>query len=147
MTFEAGEADQVQIMRDPRFDFGARHARHGQPEGRIVVDGFPRQQPEMLKDQGNPVRRAQPDRLAVHEKSATAEIGQARNAAQERGLAAARGTNDAHDLVASDTKRQLMERDHGAIEEKLAGALGEDGCINGCVRAHHRFLIHAASEA
>src|SRR6201993_1082224 len=135
MAFETGEPNQVQIMRDPGFDFGARYARHGQPEGRVVVDSLPRQQPEMLKYHGNPVRRPRPDRLAVDEKRAAAEISQARNAAQERGLAAARGTYDAHDFVASDRKRQLMERNHGAVEEKLAGTLREDGCITGRVRA------------
>src|SRR5262249_20816014 len=89
MALEAGEPDQVEIMRDPRFDFGARHARHRQPEGRVVEDGFPWEQAEMLKDHRNSVGRAGADRLAVDEKLAAAEIGEARDAAQKRGLAAA----------------------------------------------------------
>ena len=43
MALEAGESDQVEIVHDPRFDFGARHARHRQPECRVVEDGLPRQ--------------------------------------------------------------------------------------------------------
>src|SRR5205807_10468985 len=102
---------------------------------------------EMLKDHGNPIRRARPDPLTVHEKRAAAEIGKACDAAQQRGLAAARGTHDAHDLVVPDRKRQLMEGDHGTVEEKLAGAIGKYGCINGCARVRHAFLGHAAGEA
>ena len=36
------------------------------------------------------------------------------------------GPDDAHDLVALDRERQLMEGDDGAVEKKLAGALGDD---------------------
>ncbi len=60
MALEAGEPDHVQIMCDPRADFGARHARHGQSESAIVVDGLPRQQPEMLEHHGDAVGRRVP---------------------------------------------------------------------------------------
>ena len=100
----------------------------------------------MLKDHGNPIRRARLDPLTVHEKRAAAEIGKACDAAQQRGLAAARGTHDAHDFVVADRKRQLMEGDHGTVEEKLAGAIGKYGCINGCARVRHAFLVHATGE-
>src|SRR5262244_1557964 len=139
MALEAGEPDQVEIMRDPGFDFGARHARHRQPEGRVVEDGLPREQAEMLKDHGNSVGRAGADRLAVDEKLAATEIGEARDAAQKRGLAAARGAHDAHDLVALDRKRQLMEGDDGAIEKELAGTVGDNGWINDCLPGTHAF--------
>src|SRR5215470_4664885 len=100
----------------------------------------------MLKDQGNPVGRAGADRLAVDEKCAAAEIGEARDAAQKRGLAAARGAHDAHDLVAFDRKRQLMEGDDGAIEKELAGAVGDNGWITIASPAIMRFLVHGASQ-
>src|SRR5215831_17286171 len=77
----------------------------------------------MLKDHGNPVGRPCTDRFAVDEKPAAAEIGEARDAAQKRGLAAARGAHDAHDLVALDRKRQLMEGHDGTIEKELAGGV------------------------
>ena len=37
-----------------------------------------------------------------------------------------RRADDAHDLVAPDLERQLMEGDHRAVEKELAGALGDD---------------------
>src|SRR5262252_4446578 len=96
----------------------------------------------MLKDHGNPVGRAGADRLAVDEKPAATEIGEARDATQKRGLAAARGAHDAHDLVALDRKRQLMEGDDGAIEKELAGDVGDNGWINDCFPGNHAFLVH-----
>src|ERR1700758_154548 len=96
----------------------------------------------MLKDHGNPVGRAGTDRFAVDEKAAAAEIGEARDAAQKRGLAAARGAHDAHDLVALDRKRQLMEGDDGAIEKELAGTIGDNGWIKDYFPGNHAFLVH-----
>src|SRR5215471_11780788 len=89
-----------------------------------------------------PPGRPRSDRFAVDEKSAAAEIGEARDAAQKRGLAAARRAHDAHDLVALDRKRQLMEGDDGAIEKELAGAVGDNGWINDRFPGNHAFLVH-----
>jgi hypothetical protein len=93
----------------------------------------------MLKDHGNPVGRPCTDRFAVDEKPTAAEIGEARDAAQQRDLAAARGAHDAHDLVALDRKRQLMEGDDGAIEKELAGTIGDNGWIKDCFPGNHAF--------
>src|SRR5258708_27996996 len=93
----------------------------------------------MLKDHGNPVGRPCTDRFSGDEKAAAAEIGEARDAAQKRGLAAARGAHDAHDLVALDRKRQLMEGDDGAIEKELAGTIGDNGWIKDCFPGNHAF--------
>src|SRR5260370_33847588 len=91
----------------------------------------------MLKDHSNPVGRACTDRFAVDEKPAAAEIGEARDAAQKRGLAAARGAHDAHDLVALDRKRQLMEGDDGAIAKELAGTIGGTAWTTDCFPRNH----------
>src|SRR5258708_21449431 len=99
----------------------------------------------MLKDHGNPGRRRHTDRLAMDEKGTAAEICEARDTAQERGLAAARGTHDAHDLVTLDRERQLMKGDDGAIEEQLAGTLGEDYYIHGFVTDPHASLVTPAA--
>jgi hypothetical protein len=32
-----------------------------------------------------------------------------------------------------------MEGDDGAIEKELAGTVGDNGCINGCVPGNHAF--------
>ncbi len=139
VTLEAGQADQLEIVRHPRLDLRARRPRHGEPEGGVVVDGLPGEQAEMLEHHGNAVGRPAGHRLAMDEKLAAAEIGEAGDTAQQRGLAAAGGTHDAHDLVAPDRERQLMEGDDGAVEEKFAGAGGDDGRINRCFRADHAF--------
>src|SRR6516162_9150375 len=96
----------------------------------------------MLKDHGNPVGRPRADRLAVDEKPAAAEIGEARDAAQKRGLAAARGADDAHDLVALDRKRQLMEGDNGAIEKELLAPSATMAGSTIASPATMRFLVH-----
>ena len=80
----------------------------------------------MLEHHGDAVGRPSGHRLAMDQELAAAQIGEAGDAAQQRGLAAARWTHHAHDLVALDRERQLVERDHGAVEEQLAGALGDD---------------------
>src|SRR5260221_6934725 len=68
----------------------------------------------------------------MHQDAPVAELDQSGDAAQERGLAAARRADDAQDLVALDGQRELMESHHGAIEKQLAGALGNDrGCCLG----------------
>ena len=60
-----------------------------------------------------------------------AEIGEAGDAAQQRGLAAAARADDAQDLVARDRERELPERHHGAVEEQLGGVVGDDDGIAG----------------
>src|SRR5215472_5005097 len=75
----------------------------------------------MLEHHGDAVGRDALDRLALHHELAVGEGGEAGDAAQERGLAAARGTDHAHDFVAAHLERQLMEGHHRAVEEELAG--------------------------
>src|SRR5215203_2252123 len=81
------------------------------------------------RNAGTPWRRRPADacdRLAVHRERAGAELGEAGDAAQQRGLAAAAGADDTQDLVALDVERELAERHHGAVEEQLARAVGDD---------------------
>ena len=126
MALEAGEADEIEIVRDALLDLCARRAGHRQPERGVVVDGLPRQQAEMLKHHGDAVRRTPGDRLAVDEDLTAAQIGEPRDAAQQRGLAATRRPDHAHDLVAPHLERQLVKRHHRAVEEKLARTLCYD---------------------
>ena len=133
MALEAREPDQLKIVRDPFTDLRVRRARHRQAEGRVVVDGLPREQPEMLEHHGHPVGRPSAHRFAVDQKLATADIGQPRDRAQQRGLAAARGSHHAHDFVALDRERELMERDNGSIEKKFTRPLRNNGGLGGCI--------------
>ena len=138
---EAGEADELEIVRDAFLDLVARDARHREAEGGVVEHGLPGQQAEVLEHHGDAVGRPALDRLAVHQNAAAAQIGEAGDAAQQRGLAAARRAHDAHDLVALDAERHLVEGDDGAVEEELAGAFGDNrGRICRLGRAM-RFLI------
>ena len=71
VLLEAGEPDQLEIVADPLPDLRrAATPRHRQPERRVVVDGLPRQQAEMLEHHGDAVGRAAGDRLAVHQQAA-----------------------------------------------------------------------------
>jgi hypothetical protein len=70
----------------------------------------------------------------MDQKLAAADIGQARDRAQQRGLAAAGGTHHAHDLVALDGERELMEGDDGSIEKKFAHPLRNNGGLVACIR-------------
>ena len=126
MALESGKSDEFQIVRHPLLDLRARRAGHRQSERGVVVDGFPRQQAEMLKHHRDAVRRTPGDRLAVDEDLTAAQIGEPRDAAQQRGLAATRRPDHAHDLVAPHLERQLVKRHHRAVEEKLARTLCYD---------------------
>ena len=86
----------------------------------------------MLEHHGDAVGRAR--RPACRAPGAAgAEIGQAGDAAQERGLAAAARADDAQDLIAPDLERQLTERHHRAVEEQLACSFRDDGRLVGCL--------------
>ena len=54
-------------------------------------------------------------------------------AAQQRGLAAAGGTHHAHDFVALDGERELMEGDDGSLEKKFAHPLRNNGGFVCCI--------------
>ena len=65
---------------------------------------------------------------------AAAQLGEPGDAAQQRGLSAARRTDDAHDLVAAHREGQLMEGDHRSIEEELARRVGDNRGLSGRIR-------------
>jgi hypothetical protein len=69
----------------------------------------------------------------MDQKLATADIGQPRDRAQQRGLAAARGAHHAHDFVALDRERELMEGDNGSIEKKFTHPLRNNGGLGSCI--------------
>ena len=94
MLLEAGQADEVEIMRDALLDMRGRRAGHGETEGGVVINGFPGQQAEVLEHHGHAFGRAG-DRVAVDQQSAVADVGQAGNAAQQRRLAATARPDDA----------------------------------------------------
>jgi hypothetical protein len=131
MLLEAGQTDEVEIMRDALLDARGRRPGHGEAEGRVVVDVLPWQQAEMLKHHRHALGRAG-HRLAADGEGATADIRQAGDATQERRLAAAAGADDAEDFLIANGQRKLVERHHGSIEKQLAGVVrNDDGGIIG----------------
>ena len=74
--------------------------------------------------------------LPCDEQLPGADVGQAGDAAQQRGLAAAARADDAHDLVRGDRERQLPERDDRAVEEQLGRVVGDDDGIVLRSRSH-----------
>jgi hypothetical protein len=88
----------------------------------------------MLEYHGDTVRRPSGSGFAMNKKRSAAEIGKAGDAAQQSSLAAAGGTDEAHDLVLPDHKRQGMERNYRAIKEKLARTIDENRRLIGMLR-------------
>src|SRR5215470_15745072 len=101
-------------------DRGRRRARHGEPEGRVLINGLPWQQPEMLEHHGDASGRAG-NLFAGNQKRAGTQIGEASDATQEGGLAATARSHDAKNLLTANLERQLTERHHGAVQEQLTG--------------------------
>src|SRR5271170_4565259 len=79
----------------------------------------------MLKHHGDALRRS-PHRSAADQKLAGADVGEARDAAQQRRLAAAAGADDAKRLAIAHLQVELAECRNGAVEKVLAGVLGDD---------------------
>src|SRR5205085_6285149 len=57
MPLETLEADEIEIMRNAFLDALRWRMRHRQTESRVVVDGLPRQQAEMLEHHRDATRR------------------------------------------------------------------------------------------
>src|SRR5260370_4008794 len=104
---------------------GRWRARHGESERRVLMDGLPRQQSEMLEDHGD-ARRGPDDPFAEHPQLAGAEIDETGDATQESRLTAPARPDNAEDLLTANIKRDLAERHHGAVEEQLARRVRAD---------------------
>ena len=140
VVLEAGEPDQLEIVADALIDPVAPDARHRKPERGIVEHRLPRQQAEMLEHHGDAVGRARAHPLAVDEQLPVAELGEAGDAAQQRGLAAAGRADHAHDLVAPHLQRQLVKGDHRAVKKQLGRVVGDDGRFGCRCGRIHAFL-------
>src|ERR1700730_9745674 len=88
----------------------------------------------MLEHHRNAFRWSR-NQSAADQQFAAGEIGQAGDAAQECGLAAAARADDAEDLLVVNTNVELTEGHHGAVQEHLAGVPGDD-CRRAGIRRH-----------
>src|SRR5215831_4855234 len=136
LLLEACEADEVEIVKYPLVDTDRRLAGHGQPERRVLIDGLPRQQPEMLEHHGD-ARGWAGDLLAGDQDLADAQIEKAPDAAQEGRLAATAWTHDAEDFLMANVERELTECHHRAVQEQLAGIAHADRKLGFRFRNRH----------
>src|SRR5262249_2172927 len=97
---------------------GRWRPRHGESERCVLIDGLPRQQPEMLEHHGD--ARGRPcDPFAEHPQLAGAEIDETGDATQEGCLTAPARPDNAEDLLTANVERELTECHHGAAEDRL----------------------------
>ena len=101
-------------MRHPLGNLGAGGAGHPQSVGDVVVHGLPREQAEMLEHHrhagdrlGHPLAAA-PDFAAIDRQQAV-------DAAQQRGLAAARWADDGDDLALAELEVDAAEHFERAV--------------------------------
>ena len=105
---EAGQADQLDEFRHLAFDVRFRCARHPQAIGDVLEHGLPGKQPEVLEHHGDAGDRlghafvADPDLAGIVRQQAV-------DAAQQRGLAAARRPDDCDDLALTDVEIDVAE--------------------------------------
>src|SRR5262245_59654021 len=98
---------------------------HHKPERRVLIDGLPRQQSEMLEHHRD--ASGGPGHLyAEHPQLAGAEIDKAGDATQKGRLAAPAWSDNAENLLMADVERELAECHDGAVQEQLARQLHAD---------------------
>jgi hypothetical protein len=93
IIFETGKPDQFYELGNFLIYLCARGAGQFEAVGDIMKHCFPWKQPEILEYHGHALARAG-DRLALDADLAIGKRDQSVYAAQQRGLAAAGGTND-----------------------------------------------------
>ena len=152
MLLEAGEADEIEIMRDALLDDGGRRAGHREPEGGVVVDRLPRQQAEMLEHHGDAVGRAR--RPACRATRSSPALRSVRPAMQRRNVVLPQPLGPTMQRISSrlHRERELPERDHRAVEKQLGRIVGNDDrtvCVSSrsnCfeLSAPGRIALHAA---
>src|SRR3954453_791858 len=80
----------------------------------------------MLEHHRDTARRPR-NRRAADQQFAAGDFGQTRDAAQERGLAAAAWADDAEDFLFANDEIERAKRRDGAVEEHLARVARDDG--------------------
>ena len=108
----AGHADELEHAVDLGPDLGLRPLGDRQAEADVVADGHVREEGVALEDGVDlaPVGRLFRDVLAVEQDAAGVRILEARQHAQQRGLAAAAGPEQGEDFAAFDRQRNVVNR-------------------------------------
>ncbi len=106
---EAGEADQVEVVRDQVGAFRAGQALGLQSERDVAGGGAPGQQRVLLEDDA-PVQAGPGDRAAVDENLPGGGGGQPAEQVEQGGLAAAAGADDDQELAGAYAEGEVVER-------------------------------------
>ena len=116
---KAGQMDQRQQLVDALLLLFLRGAANAQRIGDVVADGQMRKQRQRLEHHAEIalVRRQRRDVLAVQHDRAAGRLLQPGDHAQERGLAAARGPEQAHEGAVRHVQLDIVDR--GEIAELL----------------------------
>jgi len=118
----AGQADELEIALDPLGDAGGREAPHAERVGDVVEGGEVREEGEPLEHHAD---RAAPGRDTLDGGAVDLDApggggDEARDHAQQRGLAAARGAEDGEEAAGREVERHGVDRHRPA--ERLADA-------------------------
>src|SRR5512134_1220369 len=111
---ESPEADELDRRRDAAFDLLSSRAPQLQAVRDVVPEAFPREEPEVLEHHRY-ARQRFVDHLPVDTDRSAVELGQAPDAAEQRGLAAAGRADDADDLRAADLEADIRKNREIAV--------------------------------
>ena len=108
---EIGKRNRLQHLRHAGVDLAPGHAAHAQPIADIAGHGQMREKRVALEHHADraAVDRQSADIAAVDLDGAFLGIPEPRNAAQERGLAATRGTQQGDNLAFGDIERAILQ--------------------------------------
>ena len=114
---EAREPDQRQRLLDAFFDVGLRQFAHLQAKGDVLRHGEVGEQRVALEDHAGVAlpRRQQGDVAAAELHLARGRLDEARDHAQGRGLAAARGAEQHQEFAIGDRQRDVLDRMEVAV--------------------------------
>src|SRR5262249_44342159 len=113
---QAFEPDQREHLLDPRCDFSLRKPLLLESERDVALDREMRKQSVALEHHVDrpPIRRYRRDILTVDPDAALVRRVQAGKQAQQRGLAAARGTEQRKEFAWENVERNAFDRSHGS---------------------------------
>ena len=120
----AVEPHQVEQFVHPRRNLGSRRAQQLRRDADIAGDAQMRKQPAALEDIADPpaqrYRIDVPHVLAFDRDRAAVGLDQPVGEPQQRGLARAGAADDGQKLALGDVERDVVDRHHAAVVERLA---------------------------
>src|SRR2546428_6245053 len=129
-AFEATQADHLDVVRDPLLDGGSREAGELKTIRDVLAHSLPGQEAKMLKDHRY-LAAGCVDFRAIDDDPAVVDPGKPMHATEERGLAAARGPQDAERLAVTHSEIEALEDRDSTQSESLRHMLDRDADRSG----------------